>query len=168
MLLTIQVARGSDGRFYAQVPQIAGADGAGASAAEATAQAQACALRLLATEVERGVRLPDISAINFRVVVAEAMSPRISGSQAALGGAIAFGALGAFVVVASQWWISSQLAHESGRSFAIQFGERPLSYLTTWTSVLTMFVAAGALAGGLSAKVRDWIERPLANGEPRA
>lgn len=167
MLLTIQIARDSDGSFYAHVPQIAGAIGVGASAAEATAQAQASALRLLAVEVEHGARLPDISAINFRVITLD-VPPRLSASQAAIRGAVAFGALGTLVIIASQWWISSQLAHETGHSFAVQFGERPLSFLTTWTSVLAMFLFAGAVAGGLSAKSRNRFDRPSADDESRA
>lgn len=166
MLLIVHIARESSGCFRAHLPQIAGATGVGASAAEAAAQAQASALRLLAVEIEHGAVLPNVSAINFRVVTQD-VPPQLSESQVAVRGAVTFGALGMLTIIASQWWIASQLARETGRSFAVQFGERPWSFLMTWTGVLAIFLVAGAITGGLSAKIRNTLERRSADNASR-
>ncbi|HXP86326.1 MAG TPA: type II toxin-antitoxin system HicB family antitoxin [Bryobacteraceae bacterium] len=60
MQLTIRVLRETDGRWIADVPELAGVTVYGTSPQEATVKAQALALRVIAEEIEHGEVLPVI------------------------------------------------------------------------------------------------------------
>jgi predicted RNase H-like HicB family nuclease len=54
-----------DGRWIAEVPDLAGVLGYGASKEEARARVQALALRVLAERLEHGETAPDLLSISF-------------------------------------------------------------------------------------------------------
>jgi len=63
MNLTLEVEREEDGRWLAEVPQLAGVLAYGATSAEAMSKAEVLALRVLAECLERGEAEP--VAISF-------------------------------------------------------------------------------------------------------
>ena len=63
MQLTLEIEREEDGRWLAEVPQLAGTLAYGATAAEAMSKAEVLALRVLAERIEHGEAEP--VAINF-------------------------------------------------------------------------------------------------------
>ena len=65
MVLTIEIDQEEDGRWIAEVVEIAGALAYGASSDEAKAKAQAIALRALADQLEHGEATTDLSNISF-------------------------------------------------------------------------------------------------------
>ena len=65
MVLTIEIDQEEDGRWIAEVVEIAGALAYGASSDEARAKAQAIALRALADQLEHGEATTDLSNISF-------------------------------------------------------------------------------------------------------
>ena len=65
MVLTIEIDQEEDGRWIAEVVEIAGALAYGASSDEAKAKAQAIALRALADQLEHGEATSDLSNISF-------------------------------------------------------------------------------------------------------
>lgn len=58
MQLTLEVEREEDGRWIAEVPQLAGVLAYGASASEAMSRAEVLALRTLAERIEHGEASP--------------------------------------------------------------------------------------------------------------
>ena len=58
MNLTIETEREDDGRWIAEVPQLAGVMAYGASEQEAMAKAEVLALRVLAEQLEQGEARP--------------------------------------------------------------------------------------------------------------
>jgi predicted RNase H-like HicB family nuclease len=58
MKLTIETEQEDDGRWIAEVPELAGVLAYGATRAEAMAKAQALALRVLAEQLEHGEARP--------------------------------------------------------------------------------------------------------------
>jgi hypothetical protein len=90
----------------------------------------------------------------------------ITKTGAAIGGAALFGGIGVCVTVATQWWVSSILAGETGRSFATVLSEHAISMLTLWFSVVAMFAVLGALLGAGTIHLRDRNKRPLPNAQP--
>ena len=65
MVLTIEIDQEEDGRWIAEVVEIAGALAYGASSDEAKAKAQAIALRALAVQLDHGEATTDLSNISF-------------------------------------------------------------------------------------------------------
>ena len=65
MVLTIEIDQEEDGRWIAEVVEIAGALSYGASSDEAKAKAQAIALRALADQLDHGEATTDLSNISF-------------------------------------------------------------------------------------------------------
>ena len=65
MILTIEIDQEKDGRWIAEVVEIAGALAYGASSNEARAKAQAIALRALADQLDHGEVTTDLSNISF-------------------------------------------------------------------------------------------------------
>lgn len=65
MVLTIEIEQEDDGRWIAEVVEIAGALAYGASSSEARAKAQAIALRVLADQLDHGEATTDLSNISF-------------------------------------------------------------------------------------------------------
>ena len=65
MILTIEIDQEEDGRWIAEVVEIAGALAYGASSGEAKAKAQAIALRVLADQLDHGEATTDLSNISF-------------------------------------------------------------------------------------------------------
>jgi predicted RNase H-like HicB family nuclease len=65
MKYAVEVEREEDGRWIAEVPDLAGVLAYGATAAEAKAKAQALALRVLAERLEHGEADPDDMTITF-------------------------------------------------------------------------------------------------------
>ena len=63
MQLTLEVEREEDGRWLAEVPQLAGVLAYGTTQAEAMSKAEVLALRVLAERIEHGEAQP--VAINF-------------------------------------------------------------------------------------------------------
>jgi predicted RNase H-like HicB family nuclease len=63
MQLTLEIEREEDGRWLAEVPQLAGVLAYGTTAAEAMSKAEVLALRVLAERIEHGEAKP--VAINF-------------------------------------------------------------------------------------------------------
>jgi predicted RNase H-like HicB family nuclease len=58
MHLTLEIEREEDGRWLAEVPQLAGVLAYGATAAEAMSKAEVLALRVLADRIEHGEGKP--------------------------------------------------------------------------------------------------------------
>ena len=65
MMLRVELEQEEDGRWIAEVVEIAGALAYGASSAEAKAKAQAIALRALADQLDHGEAATDLSNISF-------------------------------------------------------------------------------------------------------
>lgn len=65
MVLTIELDQEEDGRWIAEVVEIAGALAYGATSDQAKAKAQAIALRALADQLEHGETTSDLSNISF-------------------------------------------------------------------------------------------------------
>ena len=65
MVLTIEIDQEEDGRWIAEVVEIAGAMAYGSSSDEARAKAQAIALRALADQLDHGEATADLSNISF-------------------------------------------------------------------------------------------------------
>lgn len=66
MHLTIEVEREEDGRWIAEVPDLAGVLAYGDSRDQALARAEALALRVLADRLEHAEVGPDLVSISFR------------------------------------------------------------------------------------------------------
>ena len=58
MQLTLEIEREDDGRWLAEVPQLAGVMAYGATSAEAMSRAEVLALRVLADRIEHGEAAP--------------------------------------------------------------------------------------------------------------
>lgn len=58
MQLTLEIEREDDGRWLAEVPQLAGVMAYGATSAEAMSSAEVLALRVLADRIEHGEAAP--------------------------------------------------------------------------------------------------------------
>jgi predicted RNase H-like HicB family nuclease len=164
MLFSVEVAEQQDGRHFAHVSQVPGAQAYGATADEAVARAQANALRLLADQIERGAHVPNLLSLNFRATIDadHSCESRPSRRRLILGITISFTALGVLTIGAAQWWISALLAKETGLSFVDNFRAHPLPFLATWSGVLGLFLVAGVLIGSLSAYLRDRLHRSKA------
>ena len=63
MSLKVQVEQEDDGRWLAEVPELAGALAYGSTRAEALAHAQALALRIVADRLEHGEPTPSLAGI---------------------------------------------------------------------------------------------------------
>ena len=61
--MTIETEREADGRWLAEVLEIAGALSYGATREQAIANAQALALRALAERLEHGEEVPDLAGV---------------------------------------------------------------------------------------------------------
>ena len=66
MHLTIEVEREEDGRWMAEVPDLAGVLAYGESRDQAIARAEALALRVLADRLEHAEAGPDLVSVSFR------------------------------------------------------------------------------------------------------
>jgi predicted RNase H-like HicB family nuclease len=66
MHLTVEVEREEDGRWLAEVPDLAGVLAYGQTRDEAVARAEALALRVLADRLEHGEPAPDLLPLDFR------------------------------------------------------------------------------------------------------
>lgn len=66
MLLTFEIEREEDGRWLAEVPDLAGVLAYGATREEAIARVEALALRVLADRLEHGETGPDLVSVSFR------------------------------------------------------------------------------------------------------
>jgi uncharacterized protein (DUF433 family)/predicted RNase H-like HicB family nuclease len=66
MHLTLEVDREEDGRWIAEVPDLAGVLAYGQTRDEAIARAEALALRVLADRLEHGEAGPDLVSVSFR------------------------------------------------------------------------------------------------------
>ena len=64
--LTIETEQEDDGRWIAEVPDLAGVLAYGDSRDEAVARAEALALRVLADRLEHGEAGPDLVSVTFR------------------------------------------------------------------------------------------------------
>jgi len=64
--LTVEVEREEDGRWIAEVPDLAGVLAYGESRDQAVARAEALALRVLADRLEHGEAGPDLVSVSFR------------------------------------------------------------------------------------------------------
>ena len=61
--LKIEIDREDDGRFIAEVPDLAGVVVYGATLEDAVAKAQALALRVIADRIEHGESVPDVASV---------------------------------------------------------------------------------------------------------
>jgi predicted RNase H-like HicB family nuclease len=61
--LKIEIDREDDGRFIAEVPDLAGVIVYGATLKDAVAKAQALALRVIADRIEHGESVPDVASV---------------------------------------------------------------------------------------------------------
>jgi predicted RNase H-like HicB family nuclease len=68
MNLTFETERETDGRWIAEVPELAGVLAYGATEVEAVGKAEALALRVLAERIEHG----EVRPMDVRIVVAAA------------------------------------------------------------------------------------------------
>ncbi|HSJ62901.1 MAG TPA: DUF433 domain-containing protein [Gemmatimonadaceae bacterium] len=66
MHLTLEVDREEDGRWLAEVPDLAGVLAYGQTRDDAIARAEALALRVLADRLEHGEAGPDLVSVSFR------------------------------------------------------------------------------------------------------
>ena len=66
MFLTLDIEQEADGRWIAEVPDLAGVLAYGTSRDEAMARAEALALRVLADRLEHGEAGPDLVSVSFR------------------------------------------------------------------------------------------------------
>ena len=64
--LTIEIEREADGRWVAEVPDLAGVLAYGQTRDEAVARVEALALRVLADRLEHGETGPDLVSVSFR------------------------------------------------------------------------------------------------------
>jgi len=62
-IMTIETEREADGRWLAEVLEIAGALTYGATREQAIAKAQALALRAMAERLEQGEEVPDLAGV---------------------------------------------------------------------------------------------------------
>lgn len=69
MILSVETEQETDGRWIAEIPQIAGVLAYGDSRAEAVAKAEALALRVLAERLEQGEHAPELDRV-FSVAAA--------------------------------------------------------------------------------------------------
>lgn len=63
MKFTVEVEQEEDGRWIAEIPQVAGAMAYGESRSEAVARVEALALRVLAERIELGEESPEIEDV---------------------------------------------------------------------------------------------------------
>ena len=61
--MNIELEREEDGRWIAEVPELAGAMVYGVTREEAVAKVEALALRILADRIEHGEPVPDLSEV---------------------------------------------------------------------------------------------------------
>ena len=66
MLFTLELEQEADGRWIAEVRDLAGVVAYGASRDEAMARAEALALRVLADRLDHGEAGPDLVSVSFR------------------------------------------------------------------------------------------------------
>ena len=66
MHLTVEVEREDDGRWLAEVPDLAGVLAYGQTREEAVARAEALALRVLADRLDHGEAGPDLVSVSFQ------------------------------------------------------------------------------------------------------
>ena len=66
MILSIELEREDDGRWIAEVPDLAGVLAYGATRDQALARAEALALRVLAERLEQAEVGPDLVSVTFR------------------------------------------------------------------------------------------------------
>ena len=66
MHLTVEVEREEDGRWIAEIPDLAGVLAYGESRDQAIARAEALALRVLADRLEHEEAGPDLVSVSFR------------------------------------------------------------------------------------------------------
>ena len=66
MTLTFEIEREADGRWVAEVPDLAGVLAYGQTRDEAVARVEALALRVLADRLEHGETGPDLVSVSFR------------------------------------------------------------------------------------------------------
>ncbi|MBI3743818.1 MAG: type II toxin-antitoxin system HicB family antitoxin [Chloroflexi bacterium] len=66
MNLTIELDRETDGRWIAEVAELAGVLAYGTTRKEATAKAKALALRVVADRLEHGEATPDLGNVSFK------------------------------------------------------------------------------------------------------
>jgi len=65
MQLTIRILRETDGRWIADIPELAGVTVYGATSEEATLKVKALALRVIAEEIEHGEWPPAADMLQF-------------------------------------------------------------------------------------------------------
>jgi predicted RNase H-like HicB family nuclease len=65
MRFSIQLARESDGRWIAEVPELPGAMVYGATTEDAVAKVKALALRVVADRLDHGETAPDLEGVSF-------------------------------------------------------------------------------------------------------
>ena len=65
MRFSIQLARESDGRWIAEVPELPGAMVYGATTEDAVAKVKALALRVVADRLDHGEAGPDLEGVSF-------------------------------------------------------------------------------------------------------
>jgi len=66
MQLTVEIEREEDGRWIAEVPDLAGVLAYGETRDQAIARAEALALRVLADRLEHAEAGPDLVSVSFR------------------------------------------------------------------------------------------------------
>jgi predicted RNase H-like HicB family nuclease len=66
MHLTVETEREEDGRWIAEIPDLAGVLAYGTTRDEAMARAQALALRVLADRLDHAEAGPDLVSVSFR------------------------------------------------------------------------------------------------------
>ena len=66
MILTFEIEREADGRWVAEVPDLAGVLAYGQTRDEAVARVEALSLRVLADRLEHGETGPDLVSVSFR------------------------------------------------------------------------------------------------------
>lgn len=66
MFLTLELEQEADGRWIAEIPDLAGVVAYGESRDEATARVEALALRVLADRLEHGEAGPELVSVSFR------------------------------------------------------------------------------------------------------
>jgi predicted RNase H-like HicB family nuclease len=65
MRFSIQVARETDGRWIAEVPELPGALVYGTTTQDAIAKVKALALRVVADRLDQGEAAPDLDGVSF-------------------------------------------------------------------------------------------------------
>ena len=66
MILTVEIEQEEDGRWIAEVLELAGVMAYGSTAQEAIAKAKELALRVVADRLEHGEAAPDLRDISFK------------------------------------------------------------------------------------------------------